>query len=419
MLWVESLLGGGHMQVADTLAQALVGHGLETHVVSSGFGLSPGLNYGGAVLHPYPKNLHILSDEQRGYVTADNRRLADAPDMLVRRHEFFMNVAARVSPDAVITEHWPFRRGYLDPDIGRSIAALTAQPVPPLIYGSVRDAVLVKPGDSAGGTPETAAVIINRHYRKIFVHGDAQFLPLERSFPAAAAFTDKLAYTGYLVHPLPPRDARCAANQRPVLVSAGGGKTVDGLQLYETAINTRAALPPCHPLATNPWQIMVSAAYAEADFQRLRQQAAARGGSVQVLRNLPAAEFRHTLSNAALSISLCGYNTAIETYAADVPAVLLPFINAAGGQRLRAEAFTRDGKMSLLAPDQRTDPASLLHHVDKVWARRDWLAPPLKLDGEQLLAQTVAADIALRLQHHLAVRRGRRHASQLSEPTTS
>ncbi len=418
LIWVESIVGAGHLQVADQLAAALAQADFAPHVVSGSFVRSPELAYGGAQLHPYPRSLQIRHEAEAGFLTHDGRPLAQAPGILAQRAAHFATVVEKVKPAAIITEHWPFGRGYLDGDIGQGLAAARRLLPDTKFYASARDVMRVTPGESAGGSADSAAALLNADYSKVFVHSDPRFMPFERSFPQAASFYDKLVYTGYLVHPLPPRDTAIPPVQRPVLVSAGGGKTADGLQLYETALKARALLPPDHALRAQPWLIMVSPAYAARDLQRLQKQAAAQGGQVTVQRNCDSDQFRAMLSNAALSLSLCGYNTAIEVYAADVPAVLLPFKNAAGGQMLRAETFARTGKIALLPHEERNNPQALLQRIDQVLAKRDALSPEVQLGGAQVVAQTLIRELTPEpaMPMPLPPRQRRRTAAPLPPP---
>jgi predicted glycosyltransferase len=253
LLWVESVVGGGHLQVADQLATSLMQRGIETHVVTGSHYRSPEIAYGGATIHAYDKSL-------------------------------------RVSHDAHLPEKMP------------------------------------------------------------------EF-------------------------------------QRPVLVSSGGGKTEDGLQLYETAILSKGLLPQNHYLKKRPWTIFVSHAYDDKVFNRVKDFAARNDADIIVRRNMEGNDFRRAVSNAALCVSLSGYNTVIEIYAADVPAVLLPFHNAAQGQLFRAKAFARSGKLAVLPHEDRKNPLKLLTLMDEVLAKRHHLPPPLKLRGELMLAETIDADL--------------------------
>jgi predicted glycosyltransferase len=253
--------------------------------------------------------------------------------------------------------------------------------------------MLTAPGDSTCGDPDMAADTINRYYQNVFVHGDDTFVPFGQTFPQAEMIDpEKIIHTGYLVHPMPPRiDA--LENERPVLVSTGGGATLQGIQLYKTAIMAKAHLPEGHELHNHPWVLMVSPAYPDIVQAELRELAEAMGVDVTIRTNLPAHQFRCAISNSKLCVSLSGYNTVIETYAADVPAVLFPFQNAAQGQLFRANAFAALGKMVVFPQEAGTDASRLIGLMDEALAKQDMTQAPLKLRGEEVVADTIQRDL--------------------------
>ena len=92
-------------------------------------------------------------------------------------------------------------------------------------------------------------------------------------------------------------------------------------------------------------------------------------------------DYRALLAGAALSVSQCGYNTAVDLLATGTPAVLVPF--EAGGeteQRLRAAVFARHG-LGYVLPEHEVSPDSLIETITAALA-----APPpgphgIDLDG--------------------------------------
>lgn len=395
LLWVESLQGGGHLQVADKLASALVKQGMDVHIVTSSAWRSPDLTYGGATLHTYDPRLQIDHVPEQGYVTKEGTPIKDARFWQLQRLEAFKSVISEVQPDAIITEHWPCSRGNLDFEVKEGIDWARARNPYLRIYGSARDVMLTH-SISAGGSQPATADIVNRTFSKIFVHGDQSFIPFEQSFPGAEQFKDKLAYTGYLVHQMPPRDVAIPEAQRPVLVSSGGGKTAEGLSLYKTAIQARKYVPPETGLTDRPWVILVSNAYDQKDFEDLQQLAAREGGNIIVRRNLPSDEFRAATSNAAFCISLTGYNTAAEIYTAKVPAVMASH-NGCEEQLFRARKFASLGPMEVLPPEHLEDPKKLAVLMNNAVSKTFTQLQEIRLEGEKVLALAVAEDLGTEL----------------------
>ncbi|MEM6441724.1 MAG: glycosyltransferase, partial [Pseudomonadota bacterium] len=111
-----------------------------------------------------------------------------------------------------------------------------------------------------------------------------------------------------------------------ILVATGGG--VIGRALLDLAARASA-------LSTRPWRLRVGGPDAAAQIARL----SALGPAIAE----PAApDYRARLAGAAASISLCGYNTAVETALAGTPALLVPMEEKNEQEQLiRAAAFAR------------------------------------------------------------------------------
>lgn len=121
-----------------------------------------------------------------------------------------------------------------------------------------------------------------------------------------------------------------------IIVSAGGGDV--GGPVYEAAI-AAAALVPC------PIRILVGGAAAEeriADLQSLAPETVA----VEAARK----DFREMLYRAAASVSLCGYNTALDILQAGTPAVFVPFDEGNEvEQGIRARALSQHAGITTLS----------------------------------------------------------------------
>jgi predicted glycosyltransferase len=220
--------------------------------------------------------------------------------------------------------------------------------------------------------PEKTAWMLDtfaRHFDLALVHGDPDFLPLERSFPEAAGIAAKLRYTGYVVDASPVPDPGTpdgpAAGTGEAIVSTGGGAVA--VPLIEAALAARAL----SPLAEAPWRFLIGPNMAEAAFRELAARARVPGGvtpgDVMIERARP--DFRNLLARARLSISQAGYNTVLEVLAAGVPAVVVPF--AAGSeteQGLRAVLLAERGALTLVAEEALT-PASLAAAIAAAPAR--------------------------------------------------
>jgi len=324
LIHVQHLLGSGHAHRMAALAAALAQAGHDTTLASGGQPLA--LELGAAKLAQLPglraadaSFKDLRDDRDRPIDDAWRRGRADAT----------LGLYARLKPDLLVVELYPFGRGML----AFELEALLAQAASIRVLGSVRD-VLQRPAD---GQKAAKRIDAARRYAAILVHGDRAFLPLETSWPETAALADKLVYTGY-VAPL----ARAPATARDeIVVSVGGGAAGSGL--------LRAALECAtgRANADERWRIRVGNAAAIPD---------CKNPFVVVEANRP--DFGELLRHARLSISQAGYNTCVDLLRARCKSILVPFAEAnEREQTIRAAAFARHGLAHVLAAGETLEDA--------------------------------------------------------------
>lgn len=300
---VTHLLGTGHLSRALTLGRAFAEAGHDVLLVSGGMP-APQLDASGIDMLQLPP---LASDG------TDFTRLLDAtgtlagPACMDARRRALCAAIAEFAPDALITELFPFGRRSLS---GEFLALLeTAETLPrrPIVLSSVRD-ILAPPSN-----PEKAVradAIIDRHYDAVLVHSDPATTRLAASWPVSDALAARLRYTGY-VAPAPAARHPDAAGHGEILVSAGGGAV--GTPVFAAAIGAARLMPDA------TWRILVGGGAEPLD--RVRRLADGTGVIVEAARP----DFRQMLTGAAASVSMCGYNTAMDLLQAGTPAVLVPF----------------------------------------------------------------------------------------------
>lgn len=303
LIAVTHLLGTGHLARALTLARAFSAAGHKVQVVSGGFH-TPQLDTGGTELIQLPP---LRSDGVNfTRLLAEDGTLADAA-YLIRRQDILRATLNEMQPDVLITELYPFGRRSLRKEFLALLDAAHSLSRRPVILSSIRD-ILAPP--SKPGKADKADTMVARFYDAVLVHSDPAATKLEASWPVSRMLAGKLRYTGYVAPP--------AAGQHPeqagsgeVLVSAGGGSV--GAPLYQAALDAAKLMPD------TSWRLLVGGSDARqriADF--------AKAGS-PVLLEPARKDFRQMLSHAAASVSMCGYNTALDLLQAGTPAVLIPF----------------------------------------------------------------------------------------------
>ena len=200
----------------------------------------------------------------------------------------------------------------------------------------------------------------------MLVHSDPQLVSLEASWPVGPALADRVRYTGFIAPP-PTGPHPDGLGQGEVLVSAGGGAV--GMPLFRAALQAARIDPDRH------WRLLVGGADANRVVEL--QAEAAPNTTVEPARP----DFRQMLAGAAASISLCGYNTALDILQAGTPAVFLPF--DAGNeveQGLRAHSLARlPGIEVLISHD--LSPTVLCEMLARVIAAPKRILPRMRFDG--------------------------------------
>ncbi len=322
LIAVTHLLGIGHLVRARQLAQALAGVGHEVTLASGG--MPDGKGAAGYRFEQLPP-VRTQGTDFRNLLDEDG--VPATPERLAARREQLVALAAGLSPDIVVTEHFPFGRRQLAGEFLALIAAAREVNPRTLVLASIRD-VLVAPQrpERLAETGERVATLFDA----VLVHGDPRVLPLEASWPVTPEIAGKLVYTGYLAEP-PALPGIPADSSGTILVSGGGSAAA--LPLFEASLAAARLLPQ------RSFHLLIGRGVAEADFASLRQSAP---DNVLVERARP--DFTELLAGCGLSISQAGYNTVLDLLQAGRPALLVPF--DAGNeteQALRAAALERAG----------------------------------------------------------------------------
>ena len=334
LLYVQHLLGIGHLVRASALARGLEAAGIRVVLVSGGMPV-PVLDAGASRFEQLPPVRAL--DETFKQLATESGELVDEAWKEVRR-ERLLQIFDRECPDILLTELYPFGRRQMRFELEPLLAHAQdrrEQTGLPVIVSSIRDIVVPsrKPGRS-----EAIIDRVRRYYDLVLVHGDENVIPFERSFPRAGDIADLIRSTGYVVAPIPARQGPGATGHDEVIVSTGGGAVSDSL--LEATIGARAL---CR-LRDRPWRVLVGHNYPEDAYLACRADAP---GGVQVER--ARRDFTQLLANCVLSISQGGYNTVAEILASGARAVCLPF---AGGdeteQTLRCRLLAERGALHIV-----------------------------------------------------------------------
>jgi predicted glycosyltransferase len=281
-----------------------------------------------------------------------------------QRRRLLLETFRSLRPEVVVVELFPFgRRRFADELVPLLEEALTATPRP-LLVSSVRD-ILVDRGPDQEAHDTLSCVLANRYLDAVLVHSDPRFARLEESFRPGIPLSVPVRHTGFVVtdaseaRPLPARDPK-------VLVSAGGGLV--GAPLLRAAVEARPLLPPELRL-----EIVAGPFLPEDEWRAL--VAAQQTSGIELHRFVPG--LGRELRSASVSVSQCGYNTALDVLRAQVPALVVPFREGRENeQSRRAARLERLGAVRALDPE-RLDPATL---ADEIRALLQFRPRSLELD---------------------------------------
>lgn len=379
MVYVQHLLGTGHLQRAVLLADAMTRIGLAVTLVSGGFPV-PGLT---------PATARWVQLPPVGAADLRFRSLVDAQGQAVdeplrdARRRALLTVWAQTDPQVLLIELFPFGRRQMRFELLPLLEAATQSPRPPVIVSSVRD-VLGGLGDAQ--RQQRMLAWFDQYFDHLLVHGDPALLPFDRTFAFVPELGARLHYTGYVVDTDPMADGpdgeSAGDGGNEVLVSAGGGAV--GLPLLETAIHARAL----SQLAGHRWRVLVGAGIGSADFANLVDLArSVHGDGVVVERN--RTDFLQLLRRCRVSISQAGYNTVMETLQVGARAVMVPFAGGSESEQiLRARVLAERGWIDLVTESELT-PESLALAVDRASLRVPAVPASLRFDGADVSARWI------------------------------
>jgi predicted glycosyltransferase len=373
-LYVQHLLGIGHLARAAALARALLDRGLEVTLASGGAPVPERMPAGARIVQLAPASAADLTF--RTLLDASGRPVDEA--WKAARREALLAAWREARADVLLTELFPFGRRQMRFELLPLLEAAHASRPRPVIAASVRD--IVGAGQKDPARQDEMLELFERYYDHALVHSDPRVVGFERSFCHAARLGARLHYTGFIAAPAAP-PAPDAAGE--VLVSAGGGAV--GARLLEAAIRARRLTA----LAGRVWRVLGGANLPQSAFESLAALARAEGGEGIVLERFRA-DFPSRLAACALSVSQAGYNTLMEALAAGARAVVVPF--AGGGeteQRLRARLFSERGLIEVLDEDELA-PESLAAAIARALARPAPRSDAVDLDGARTSAALVA-----------------------------
>ncbi|WP_299667167.1 glycosyltransferase [uncultured Ruegeria sp.] len=337
MIVVTHLLGTGHLSRALILGRAFAEQNHDVLVISGGMP-APQLDTSGLTLLSLPPLRSDGADFTR--LLDQNGAIADAAYFDARTTGLTQAIRS-FEPQILITELYPFGRRSLAAEFRAALKAARELPQPSIILNSIRD-ILAPPSKPAKANQ--ADEIIAEYYDGVLVHSDPQITPLSVSWPVTPQLASRLHYTGFVAPTAPPHHPD-GIGQGEIVVSAGGGSV--GQPIFQAAIEAARKMP------NKRWRLLVGGQDAKARIAKLSQLA--EGASIILEPVRP--DFRQMLPLVEASVSMCGYNTAMDVLQSGTPAVLIPFDDGQEvEQGLRARALSHLDGIEVLNSSNLSGP---------------------------------------------------------------
>lgn len=369
-LYVQHLLGIGHLKRAATLARALVGAELDVTVASGGPPV-PGIGFDGARLVQLPP---VTSADMTFRTLLDEAGRAIDADWILRRTAATRAALLASDPHVMVLELYPFGRWQMAFELQSLLEVASLRARRPTVVCSVRDLLSRK----SAAREREAASIVERFIDHVMVHSDPAVIQLEQTYSLAPRISGRIHYTGYIVDS-PPTGALDDAGADEVIISAGGGAV--GEALLEAAMRARALTS----LKDRVWRVLAGHNLNDEAYARL-----ARFAQDGIVLERARTDFTTLLANCELSVSQAGYNTLMETLAARARAVVVPFAGVAETEQTeRARRFVERGLVEMVE-ERALNPHALAAAVDRAAGKPRPNQVAIDLDGAGKSAALVA-----------------------------
>jgi len=307
-----------------------------------------------------------------------------APRLLEERARLLTRAVERIRPDAILVDIYPFSKWEVEEEITRMIASARRLNPRVQILSSLRDIVPPTVHEVAPPDIYEAGVLARlAPFDAILAHGDPTFARIEDYFDRAGDIAVPVHYTGFVAGasaPPPPIPPGTYA-----VLSCGGNTS--SLPFLLSAIEAFRGLRARGALGALSLRVFASPDASAADIAAL--SAATADGPFHLSAFSP--DFDAWLAGSALSISRCGYNTAVQFLQARVPSVFVPNPDNSD-QPPRARRLGKLG-LATVIEGPTPPPGAIAAAIEEAMAR-----PPvehaLDLDGVAATQRIVEALVA-------------------------
>jgi predicted glycosyltransferase len=385
LFYCQHSVGMGHLVRSLALVEALSAH-FDVVLLSGGASPREMTVPAGVRLVPLPPLGH---DDGYALISRDPRwTLEEAMRTRVTR---VLDELRTLRPAVVIVELYPFGRRKFAFELLPLLEASQAMLRRPIVLSSVRD-ILVSSRRDQSRHDEQASVVANRWLDGVLVHADPCFARLEESFSPRTPLTVPVHYTGFVGRrPVGVAVApESGTTERRVIVSAGGGLV--GVALFKTAVEAAPVLLGQLGLRTT----IVSGPFLPAPERDALDKGVAATPGCRMVGYVP--DLAREMAASAVSVSQCGYNTALDILSAGTPAVVVPYADGREDEQLRrARRLEALGAVTVLEAAYLSAPA-LADAVRRAHRAGRSSRTTLDTDGARRTAELVASMVGVETQ---------------------
>lgn len=309
-----------------------------------------------------------MSEQDHSLFSHDTRYSVDEAKSI--RQKMILQAFNHYQPEVILIELFPFgRKKFADELIPLLSNAHQSNPKP-LVLSSLRDILVQKRADQHRFENQVSQTL-NQYFHAVLLHCDPAFATLGEYFRPAVALQVPVFNTGFVAPP-PVADLSCCHNPG-IIVSAGGG--IVGGELYRTAIHAQKLI--WKEIAI-PMALVAGPFLPEEEWQHLVRIGYGVGG-LTLYRTVSG--LMSLLSPRNISVSQCGYNTAMELLQSGVKALVVPFSTAHEDEQMsRAQKLASAGAVKLLHPAMMTDK-TLAGAILELWQAEKFQSKPLNTQG--------------------------------------
>ena len=338
------LLGVGHVHRAKRLIEGFHEAGILVDVIYGGEKI-PSLQLKADSIG-YLSPIKSADNAYSSYLDEDGNPLTKGYQE--KRKSELLNIFEKLNPDAILIEAFPFGRRIIRHEMHAFLQAASLRSPRPIIVSSVRD--ILQERKKPQRIEETVGWI-NSYFDKILVHSDPNIIELDATFPSANQIKNKINYTGFVI---PENKTKPIGDDYDILVSAGGGAF--GGSLMEMA------LAAAHEASERQWSLVTGPNLEEEIYAKLHRN---KPDNVTLKRHVE--NLSSHMQHARISISQCGYNTAMDVLAAHhesaCRAVFVPYDTEGQTEQLSRAQLLENSGFAINLPQSKLTVKALLSAV--------------------------------------------------------